>query len=129
MIWIVLFYRVGEGVNLNIIIKIWNFDNYYNYIFIMFIIDLLYFLKWIVIYEILCCFYLIKIWLNFKKSYDCINSDIMSCWYRVVVLGIFGNIFFIVIGLSKLSVIKINIILNEVYYFFLICFNYNKNVN
>lgn len=55
------------GANLNITTKKWNFDNNYNHTLIMFIIDLSHFLKWIATHEILCCFYLIKTWLNLKK--------------------------------------------------------------
>lgn len=62
------FLQSWVGANLNITTKKWNFDNYYNHTLIMFIIDLSHFLKWIATHEILCCFYLIKTWLNFKKK-------------------------------------------------------------
>lgn len=123
------FLQSWVGANLNITTKKWNFDNYYNHTLIMFIIDLSHFLKWIATHEILCCFYLIKTWLNFLKSYDCINSDTMSCWYRIVALGTFGNIPSIVSGLSKSSVTKTDIFLNEAYHFLSIRLNHNKNAN
>lgn len=56
---------VGANLNITTNFKKWNFDNYYNHTLIMFIIDLSHFLKWIATHETLCCFYLIKTWLNF----------------------------------------------------------------